>query len=145
MVATFGQPDELRPIGEAEGLCPTEEGRAARFGWLTLLLADESGSEALVGYRLEEPDSGAAGHPTEGLQTISGAAIGNSVADWNDIYSTSIVTTDEIDGVSHLLLLRSSDRKTLLWGPLSEDDPPTTRGIYSPRPCDGGPLSRGGG
>ncbi len=140
LVATFGQPDDLRVIGEADGLCPTESGRAARFGWLTALFRDEAGSEVLVAYRLEDPGPDSQTHPTSGLETISGAAIGGTVAEWNAIYGTSIVKTAELDGSAILLLLRSSDERTLLWGPLSGDEPAAVTGIYSPRPCDGGPF-----
>ena len=140
LVATFGQPDEVWDIGEADGLCPTESGRAARFSWLTVLARNEAGTEVLVGYRFEAPANADDDHPTAGLKTISGAAIGDSLPEWNSIYSTSIVTTDEVDGVQVLLLLRSSDERTLLWGPLTDSDPPLVAGIYSPRPCLGGPL-----
>ena len=140
LVATFGQPDDVFAISEAGGLCPTETGRAARFGWLTVLIRDEAGTDVLVGYRLEEPAAGGAGHPTAVLKTISGAAIGDSTDRWNAIYGTSIVRIAEVEGMQVLLLLRSSDERTLLWGPLSEDDPATMVGIYSPRPCDGGPF-----
>lgn len=140
LVATLGQPDDVFAIGEADGLCPTETGRAARFGWLTALTRDEAGDEVLVGYRLEQPPSGEATDPTSELETISGAAIGDTLAEWNSIYGTSIVRTTDIDGTPHLLLLRSSDERTLLWGPLSTDDPPVVQGIFSPRPCDGGPF-----
>ena len=140
LVATFGQPDDVFAIGEADGLCPTESGRAARFGWLTVLVRDEAGTEVLVGYQLEEPSAGSSGHATADLRTISGAAIGDTLADWNSIYATSIVRTAEVDNVTILLLVRSSDERTLLWGPLSADDPPMMVGIYSPRPCDGGPF-----
>ncbi len=140
LVATFGQPDDVFAIGEADGLCPTESGRAARFGWLTVLVRDEEGIEVLVGYQLEEPPTDGSGHATADLRTISGAAIGDTVADWNAIYATSIVRTAEVDSVTVLLLVRSSDERTLLWGPLSADDPPVMVGIYSPRPCDGGPF-----
>lgn len=140
LVATFGQLDSVEAIGEANGLCPTESGRAARFGWLTVLVRDEAGTEVLVAYRLGQPDSADEGHPTATLQTISGAAIGDTAARWNDIYGTSIVRTVEIDGGPVLLLLRSSDERTLLWGPLSTDAPAAMQGINSPRPCDGGPF-----
>ena len=140
LVATFGQPDDVSPIGEAEGLCPTESGRSARFGWLTVLLRDEAGTEVLVAYRLEEPADAVPGHPTADLRTISSAAIGATAAEWNAIYGTSIVRTGEVDGTPVLLLLRSSDERTLLWGPLSQDEPTVMLGIYSPRPCDGGPF-----
>ena len=140
LVATFGQPDDVSPIGEAEGLCPTESGRSARFGWLTVFVRDEAGTEVLVAYRLEEPADAVPGHPTADLRTISGAAIGTTAAEWNAIYGTSIVRTGEVDGSPVLLLLRSSDERTLLWGPLSQDEPTVMLGIYSPRPCDGGPF-----
>ena len=142
LVATFGQPDDLRNIGESDGLCPTDTGRTARFGWLTVYLRNELEIEVLVGYRVESPTNGSAGeHPTSELRTISGAAIGDTVPDWNDTYKTSIVVTALLDGTPHLLLLRSSDERTLLWGPLDiAGDPSRLIGIYSPRPCDGGPF-----
>lgn len=140
LVATFGQPDERWSIGEADGLCPTDTGTAARFGWLTVFVRDGDEGEFLVGYRVERPAEGPDDHPTGGLLTISGAAIGDTVADWNRTYRTSVVTTAEIDGVPVLLLLRSSDERTLLWGPLDDSDPAQLTGIYSPRPCDGGPF-----
>ena len=140
LVATFGQPDEVSTIGEAEGLCPTESGRSARFGWLTVLVRDEAGTDVLVGYRLEEPAEAVPGHPTADLRTISGAGIGDTETEWNAIYRTSIVRRTEIEGMPMLLLLRSSDERTLLWGPLSQDEPAAMLGIYSPRPCDGGPF-----
>ena len=139
LVATFGQPDELRDIGEADGLCPTEIGRAARFGWLTAYFRGGL-EEALVGYRLEAPPEPLPDHPTAELVTISGAAIGDSENTWRAIYSSFINRTIEIDGRTYLLLLRSSDERTLLWAPLSESEPPTIEGIYSPIPCDGGPF-----
>ena len=140
LVSTFGQPDDVSAIGEADGLCPTESGRAARFGWLTVYVRDEPGTEVLVGYRVEESQTAAAGHPTAELKTISGAAIGDTFDEWNSIYRTSVVTRDVVDGVEVLLLLRSSDERTLLWAPLTADDPPAIAGVYSPRPCDGGPF-----
>jgi hypothetical protein len=139
LVSTFGQPDDVYVIGEADGLCPTESGRAARFGWLTALLRQEGEVEVLVGYLVEEPQEGAAGHPASELKTISGGAIGDTVADWTRIYRTSTVTEDVIDGVPVLMLLRSNDKRTLLWGPLTDDEPATILGVFSPRPCDGGP------
>ena len=140
LAATFGQPDDRRTIGEGDGLCPTDTGTAARFGWLTAYVRDEGDAEVLVGYRLEAPPDGPDGHPTADLKTISGAAIGDTVADWNQTYRTSLVITDEVDGVSVLMLLRSSDERTLLWGPLDDSDPAKLIGIYSPRACDGGPF-----
>lgn len=140
LVATFGQPDEVWEIGEADGLCPTESGRAARFGWLTVLVRDEAGTEVLVAYRLGPPADVPPDDPTENLQTISGAKIGDTSDRWADIYATSIVRQTQIDGAPYLLLLRSSDERTLLWAPLSDDDPPLVLGIYSPEPCDGGPF-----
>ena len=141
LVSTFGQPDEAYAIGEPDGLCPTESGTAARFGWLTALLRDEDGTDVLVGYRLEEPVEGGLGHPTAELKTISGAAIGDTIEEWNTIYRAfGGVIEQEIDGTPVLLLLRLSNERTLLWGPLTNDDPVLVTGVFSPRPCDGGPF-----
>lgn len=140
LVATLGQPDSIRDIGEADGLCPTETGREARFGWLTVLVRTEGDTEVLAAYRVEEPGDGASDDPTAGLETISGAKIGDTVDQWNSIYRTSEIRIDEVDGRPVLLLLRSSDQRTLLWGPVDDGDPQRVIGIYSPRPCDGGPF-----
>ena len=141
LVSTFGQPDEAYPIGEPDGLCPTESGTAARFGWLTAFLRDEDGTDVLVGYRLEEPVEGGLGHPTAELKTISGAVIGDTIEEWNTIYRAfGGVIEQEVDGTPVLLLLRLSDERTLLWGPLTDGDPVLVTGVFSPRPCDGGPF-----
>jgi hypothetical protein len=140
LAATFGQPNDIVEIGEAEGLCPTETGRAVRFGWLTAIVREEAGTEVLVAYRLEAPTDAGDDHPTASLKTISGAAIGDTLPRWESIYRSFTVRTIDIDGEPHLLLLRTADERTLLWGPLTDDNPALVAGIYSPSPCDGGPF-----
>jgi hypothetical protein len=109
-----------------------------RFGWVTAIVVGEEGDETFVGYRYDEgPD----GHPSAGLQTLSGATIGNTVAEVDTIYVGPLVEIGEVDGRPHVFILRSSDRRTLLWGPLSgSDEDAVVQGIHAPYWCDDGPA-----
>ena len=141
LAATFGQPTSITPLaGGDAGICDDEIGRAVRFGWVTAILVDDAdGSETFVGYLY---DAGPAGHPSEGLTTISGATVGNTVAEVDTIYVGPIVSVGDLDGEPHLFILRSSDRRTLLCGPLSgEGDDATLDGINAPYWCDDGPFA----
>ncbi len=136
LVATFGQPDEQFPVGENWGLCPTDTGRALRWGHLNVILTEGPDTETMVGYRLEarEDDS-----PTAGLRSLSGLALGDPLTRVQALYANAV--TDSLDDDTPIfIVLRSSDRRTLLWGTLSDDDDPVVASINSPRPCDGGPF-----
>jgi len=141
LVASLGQPDNLLDIGEADGLCPTESGTAARWGWLTAIFRDENDTDVLLAYRFEvdpaQPD-----HETSALETISGATIGDSIGDWKSIYDPLPITTKELDGEPGYILTRLSDERTLLWGYAAGDaDTDLITTVFSPRPCDGGPFA----
>ncbi len=141
LVASLGQPDELRDIGEAEGLCPTDSGSEASWGWLTAIFREQGDTDVLLAYRFvadpEQPD-----HETNELATISGATIGDTIGEIRAIYDPLPITTKELDGEPGYILTRLSDERTLLWGYAAgdtDDDLITT--IFAPRPCDGGPFA----
>jgi hypothetical protein len=136
LVRTFGQPDAIFEAGEEFGVCPNDEGRVVRFGWLNAIFAND----VLVAYRLAEPEDGSL-HPTARLTTVSGARIGDSLDTLRDIYIDSNINTAEFDSGDGFILVRSGDARTLLWGPLtSTADTGRVLGIYSPLPCQGGPF-----
>ena len=77
------------------------------------------------------------------MTTLSGLALGDTVADLEGIYPGFDITYREVDGALSFVLVRS-DGATLLWGPVSSGDADgTVDGIYSPMPCDGGPAATG--
>jgi hypothetical protein len=141
LVATLGQPDDLRDIGEEDGLCATDSGTEARWGWLTAILRDDGEVDVLLTYRFvadpEQPE-----HETKELKTISGATLGATIGEMRSIYDPLPITTKEFDGEPGYILTRLSDERTLLWGYAegnTDDDVVTT--IFAPRPCDGGPFA----
>lgn len=139
LVRTFGQPDDIFPATEEWGLCSNHEGRVVRFGWLNTVIRDDAGDEILIGYRLGPPEDGSL-HPTARLTTLSGARVGDTLQRLRDIYIDPNVRVVDPPAGPGFILVRSSDTRTLLWGPMtgttSED---LIDGIYSPRSCDGGP------
>ncbi len=138
LAGTFGQPTQITELAGGDlGICETDTGRAVRYGWVTAIVIGDEGDETFVGYRYEDgPD----GHPSAGLETLSGAGIGNTVAEVDTIYAGSLVEVGEVDGSPHIFILRSSDRRTLLWGPLTGSSASAVvQGIHAPYWCDDGP------
>jgi hypothetical protein len=138
-VATFGQPQARLEAGETWGLCPAATGRVLQWGGLSAIFRDDGDREVFVGYRYDGPPAvGSAG-----LHTISGLEPGMTLAEAQAVYPSSVITTGTLEDAGQIfLLLRSSDRRTLLWGPLSTGDEPTTiEGVYSYRSCDRGPFA----
>jgi hypothetical protein len=141
LVASLGQPDTLQPAGTAVGLCEGDPGFTATWGGFTAIFSGTEENGILVGYRLDDtaPDA-----PTHGMKTISGLALGDTLARLDSIYVESGSTVETIDGSPYFLLLRSSDNATLLWGPVSAPGPDgIVEGIYSRRSCDLGPAATG--
>jgi hypothetical protein len=139
LAGTFGQPTDIVPLAGGEaGICDGETGRIVYFGGVGAILVGEPGDEVFGGYvYVDEP-----GHPSEGLVTLSGAGIGDTVAEVDAVYAGSLVRVGEVDGRPHLFILRSSDRRTLLWGPLRGDgDDAVLAGINAPYWCDNGPFA----
>ena len=139
LAGTFGQPTEIAQLsGGDAGICDTEVGRLVRFGWVGAIVVGEPGSETFVGYVY---GAGPSGHVSEGLATLSGARVGNTVTEVDTLYAGSVVQVADVDGQPHLFILRSSDRRTLLWGPLSgPGDDAVLLGINAPYWCDDGPF-----
>lgn len=141
LVASLGQPDSLRAAGTAEGLCEDEAGIAVVWGGFTAILSGDENTGVLVGYKLDDtaPES-----PTSAMKTLSGLALGDTLARLASIYVESGSAVETIDGSPYFLLLRSSDNATLLWGPVSGPGPDgVVEGIYSRRSCDRGPVASG--
>jgi len=137
LVASLGQPDRVETAGPDLGLCPTEAGIAVGWGGFTAIFRTNRDLNALVGYRLDQVDRP---HPTDQMATKSGLQLGDTLLDLNQIYVASQTAVVTIDGSPFFLLLRSTDDRTLLWGPLTSSAADgVVMGIYSPRPCDGGP------
>ncbi len=140
LVATFGQPEARDDAGEADGLCPGTTGLTYRWGGLTAIFLDVDGGEALVGYRLTPSPDGAEA-ATDNLATLSGLQLGQAVGDIRAIYANSGVAVIDRAGIPTFVLQRSSDNRTLLWGPVtSSDDAGVIEGIFSPLWCDDGPT-----
>ena len=140
LVATFGQPDERFPVGENWGLCPTDTGRALRWGHLSVILREDPEGEVLVGYRQVHNPAVADSVATATLRSISGLALGDTQDRLQLLYANVVTDTGD-DGTTTFLVARSSDKRTLLWGTLSSGADPVVTSINSPRPCDGGPFA----
>ncbi len=139
LVATYGQPQARLEADESWGMCSAGAGRVLQWGGLSAIFRDDGDRERFVGYRYEGPPVAGAGP----LRTISGLETGMSLEVARRLYPASILTTGTLeDGNEIFLLLRSSDRRTLLWGPLQEGaEGPTIAGVHSYRPCDRGPFA----
>ncbi|MET0831501.1 MAG: hypothetical protein ABWY62_03900, partial [Acidimicrobiia bacterium] len=141
LVATLGQPGSANTVDDGGfGLCPGEPGFIATWGPFTALFTGTPENGALAGYRL---DNEPAAHPTAGLSTLSELSLGDTIEHLESVYPEFDISYEEIDGSLHFILVRS-DGVTLLWGPVSSAEPDgTVLGIYSPEPCDGGPIPSG--
>ncbi len=105
-----------------------------QWGGLGAVFRQDGAREVFVGYRYGGDDSQRA--------SISGLRLGMTLSEAQTVYPSSIVTTGSTgDGSPIFLLVRSSDRRTLLWGPLEDTAQPTIAGINSYRPCDRGPFA----
>ncbi|NND04512.1 MAG: glycosyltransferase [Acidimicrobiia bacterium] len=132
LVATLGQPDAIEAADESWGLCPGQTGTVIRWGSLSTILRQDGSIERFVGYRYEGEGE---------MRTISGLTVGTTLEDAQALYPSSIVTTSTLDdGTDIYLLLRSADRRTLLWGSVDGSELPVITGINSYRPCDRGPF-----
>jgi len=137
LVASLGQPNTRTDAGTDLGLCEGEEGVAYTWDGFTAIFRVEGDTEALAGYRLDATGSDG---PAQSITTRSGLALGDTIAKLEAIYLQSDIAYQQIDGIPHFLLLRSTDNATLLWGPVSSvDQTGIVEGIYSPRACDRGP------
>jgi len=123
-------------LGEAtaatiDGLCPPAESYALQWDELSAIF-DGFGTDAtFVSYRFGGPDS----TQLLGLTTLSGLALGDTVADLERIYAQFTIAFEVIDGVDHFRLVDGGE--LLLWGPVTGTDADDLiEGIHSPTPCD---------
>ncbi len=143
LVASLGQPDTYFPVGENQGLCPTDEGRALVWGPLTAIFRTDDGVEVLAGYTFDGAAPAAADHPATSMRTLSGIGLGDTKNALELAYAQSRVVFEPLSGQDGFIVLRSSDDRTLLWGTLDGAEPPAVTLLGSPRPCDGGPFAGG--
>ena len=122
-------------LGEAtnatiDGLCPPDESYALQWDELSAIF-DGFGTDAtFVSYRFGGTDS----TQVLGLATLSGLALGDTVADLERIYAQFTIAFEVIDGVDHFRLVDGGE--LLLWGPVTGTDAEDlVEGIYSPSPC----------
>jgi hypothetical protein len=103
-------------------------------------MRDEAdGTATFVGVRLDQRDDVGV-HPSAGILSLSGVPVGVTYARVDDVYA--VVAQTEVDGAPHFLVISSTSGNTSLWGPLSQAGPEgVVLGLYSPRPCDGGPVA----
>ncbi len=134
LVASLGQPDidmgVMTATGEF-GACPGDTIRVVRWGTVTIVNSvNGTGGESFAAYRV---DLATGTEPI--LKTLSNVAIGDTVADLLDAYSSRF-RIDFTDGPA--FELRSSTT-LLLWGPLtSTESDGVVQGIYSPDICAAG-------
>jgi len=134
LVATLGQPDARLDAEVDWGLCRGDSGRVLEWGGLGAVFRYDGDRELFVGYRYRGDETG--------RTSISGLRVGMTLTEAQAVYPTSIVTTGTADDGSPIfLLVRSSDRRTLLWGPLDDAAETSIAGINSYRPCDRGPFA----
>lgn len=139
LVASLGQPTNIHDADPTWGLCEGDAGRVVRFASLAVVVIGEEDEEVFAAYRL---DAGSEDSALADLSTISGVKIGATFAELDAAYEASITALIDVDGVPSFVVLRSSDRRTLLWGPVDgEGAAAMVSGIYSPRPCDRGPQA----
>lgn len=122
-------------LGEAEasgtdGLCEPGEAYWLQWGELRAIFDGFGSGATFVSYRYEDIGS----ETSLGLTTLSGLALGDTVQDLQDIYSSFTITFEVIDGRDVFRLVDGSE--LLLWGPVTSTEPDgLVTGIYSPGPC----------
>jgi hypothetical protein len=127
LTASLGEADTAG-IGE---LCPGQEAYWLQWGALKVFFDGDSDDSAFLEYRYEDAD---AVEPHAILMTLSGVALGDTVADLQSTYTSYTVSFEVIDSRNHFRL--SDGGELLLWGPISSTEPSgTIEGIYSPSSC----------
>ncbi len=133
---TFAAGRLTASLGEAENatvddLCSPAESYALQWGELLAIFDGFRSDAALVSYRYEDLGS----DRQLGLTTLSGLALGDTVAELKAIYARFTIAFETIEGKDHFRLLDGSE--LLLWGPVSSTaDDGVVEGIYSPSPCE---------
>jgi hypothetical protein len=126
LVATFGQPDldtgpRPAPAAEAGGFCEGEQQRQVRWGSLSIynrVAADGEQTLGSVQINLADGDD-----PADGVATLSGLAVGDTIADLQSIYDGFGVELFPDTGGGLWEVRAASDGRLLLWGTMSGDEP----------------------
>jgi hypothetical protein len=123
-------------LGEAEtsgtdGLCEVDEGYWLQWGDLIAIFGSFDADAPFVSYRYTDT-----GSDTDlGLTTLSGLALGDTVADLQAIYAQFTIAFEVIDGTDYFRLIDGGE--LLLWGPVSSTEASgIIEGIFSPSSCD---------
>ena len=140
LVASLGQPDDDTGVvtsGGEFGTCAGDTVRIVRFGSLAVINeVDGGGAETFAAYRVDLTYQEAAS-PADGLTTISGLTLGDTVADLNAVYAGFAISLDAGGGRPTFRLSNGSG-ELLLYGPISNVTPDgVIEGIYSPDACSG--------
>ena len=121
LVASLGQPTDDTGVVTSQGelgTCADQRIRVVRYGSLSIVnIVETGGAEVFSAYRVLEDTEGAT-FATDGLLTISGVRIGDSVAKLKVTYSGLDVNIVQGGGKTSFLLKNSSG-SLLLSGPLS--------------------------
>jgi hypothetical protein len=141
LAASLDQPNEdsgaITSDG-AYGTCPSQQIRLVRWGPLVVVTTlDQSQTGTFVGYRLDQ------GHlqegessPASGIRSLSGLALGDTVATLESIYEDLGTEFRDHAEVGTIYEILDSAGVVLLWGPVTSAQPDgTVRGIYAPDSC----------
>ncbi|GMR02966.1 MAG: hypothetical protein BMS9Abin20_1322 [Acidimicrobiia bacterium] len=127
LTASFGEAE----AAGIDGLCPPDESYWLQWGQLTAIFDGSGADSKFVSYRYEEAD---APNSDLGLTTLSGIALGDTVADLQSTYTFYTISFELIASKDHFRL--SDGGELLLWGPVTNTEPTgVVEGIYSPSPC----------
>ncbi len=139
LVASFGDPtqDTGWQVSTGQyGVCAGDLERVVLFGPYAAIVTKPGGQEIYNGYR-HDLTYGDLANPAAALETLSGLAIGDTVADLRSIYAGEAVTFSTDPKLGLIYEVRgSTSGSLLLWGPVEgEDDADRVIGIYAPDVC----------
>lgn len=139
LVASLGDPTEdngWQLSTGKYGVCAGDPERIVIFGTFAAVVTKPGGTEIFNGYR-QDLDNGDFTHEAAGIETLSGLALSDTVAELRDIYGTSQDLTFENDPrLGEIFRVTSSSGTLLLWGPVEgSDDEDRVLGIYGPDEC----------
>ena len=123
-------------LGEADSaglaMCSDQESYWLQWGALRAFFDGDKADSVFIEYRYEDID---AVEPHAILMTLSGVALGDTVAGLQSTYASYTVSFEVIDSQDYFRL--SDGGELLLWGPVTDTEPTgTIQGIYSPSSCE---------
>jgi predicted nucleic acid-binding Zn ribbon protein len=141
LAASLDQPNEdsgaITSDG-AYGTCPSQQIRLVRWGPLVVVTTlDQSQTGTFVGYRLDQSNlQQEESSPASGIRSLSGLALGDTVATLESIYEDLRTEFRDHPEVGTIYEILDSAGVVLLWGPVTSPEPDgTVRGIYAPDSC----------